>query len=810
MAKNKHVYLVNGVTSNNGFKKTRNIQPTLKEEEVELLKYPNVIQQQRLSRAKSIFTRERTQRAEKKTINVPTSLELISINFYKTFNQSLSKEFYKRYGLTALVFENFNKGVLFEITDTNLFGDFIKHVELYCNSSVSVKYEGKSYNLIALVHNFEFLSSNKRIKSIEAGLTALSLVTSSKNNSIYTALLAYLKEQNKEFFSSTLSSEFIEVANLSKEDIITIADNFDIVKSVTSSRTERRRPGVYGEERREYGFDVSLSDNLPLVAVVDSGLSKIEPLKPAISNHSIDLTNTSGFIDDCGHGTAVSGLVMLGHEFLTEVKETYHAKAKVFIIKAISQNNDELNIISIIEAIKKARIEYGIRLFNLCLNTPIAKPYNTGFSDYAYLLDKLAFEHDLLIFTSVGNISDTTLKELLDESPHIAHDYPTIFYSPDNQSDIHSCESTNILEPSESLNNVSVGALAGNLEKPASSDITPADELPAYYTRKFHFDFEQKINGVKLIKSQRNKHINKPDLVFDGGDLFKPESGIEILKSNIGTGEFFGRDCGTSLATPLVTSMAAEIMRDYPTLRTQTIKAILLNSSNYPLGNEPFPFDNGYKGLFKKLMGFGKPEYSSLLYSDDNAVTFVIEGDIKLDELKTIVINLPAYFNKDGNKLNFKSTLCYSFLPLKDNHLSYLPLQITYGIFKPIDAQKMGPSNTKEYIIKSGMTWSDDFFGVDNRLFSNAQQLNHNVSGEQIAANNNKVTLAIKCTAKNEIPDSHKIALENQNHKFSVVIKITELPVSKVQHILYNEMIAINDIEAINNLEGFANADLDA
>lgn len=809
MAKNKHVYLVNGTASNNGFKKTRNVQPTVKEEETELLKYPNSKQQQRLSRAKLTFTSERTQRAEKRTINVPVTLELISINFYKTFDKSLNNEFYRRYGLIALVYENFNKSALFEITDADLFGNFIIHVELYCNSSISVKYEGKPYNLIALVHNFEFLSSNRRIKSTKSGLTALSLVTSSRNSSIYDALLNYLKDQNKEVFRSTLSSEFIEVANLSAEDIITIADNFDIVKSVTSSRTETRRPGLYGEERREYGFDVTTADNLALVGVIDSGLFRIEPLKLAISNLSIDLTDTSGFIDDCGHGTAVSSLVILGHEFLTEIKKTYQAKANVVIIKAISQNNDELHITSIVEAIKKARTEYGIRLFNLCLNTPIAKQYNTGFSDYAYLLDKLAFEHDLLIFTSVGNIADTTLEELLAEPTHIAHDYPTIFYSPDNKSDIHSCESTNLLEPSESLNNLSVGALAGNLEEKTPTDITPDKQLPAYYTRKFHFDFEQKINGSKVIKSQKNKHINKPDLVFEGGDLFKHEAGIEILKSNIGTGQFFGRDCGTSFATPLVTSMAAEIMRDYPTLRTQTIKALLLNSSNYPLGKAPYHFDK-HKVLYKKLMGFGRPEHVSLLNSDDNAITFVIEGDIKLNELKTMVINLPAYFNKNGNKLNFKSTLCYSFLPLKDNHLSYLPIQITYGIFKPIDANIMGPSNTKEYQIKSGMTWSDDFFGVDNRLFSNAQQLDDNVSGEQIAAIGNKVTLAIKCTAKNEIPDSHKRTLENKSHQFSIVIKITELPVSNVEHNLYNEMIAINDIEAINNLEGFASADLDA
>ena len=119
-------------------------------------------------------------------------------------------------------------------------------------------------------------------------------------------------------------------------------------------------------------------------------------------------------------------------------------------------------------------------------------------SDYAYMLDKIAYENDLLIFISVGNIAEQRLRELLVDEPHELHGYPTLHYSPNASSDIHVCESTNIAKPSESYNNLSIGALAGNLESGLTSDISPSEELPAYYTRKFHYDWKFRRNRATV------------------------------------------------------------------------------------------------------------------------------------------------------------------------------------------------------------------------------------------------------------------------------------------------------------------------
>jgi hypothetical protein len=818
MAQNKHLYLKNEVTANDGFKKTRNMQSNDSDEpETEVSKFPNQAQQDRLRRANAIFYTERKQRNEHRTIAVPAVIDIIVIKFYKVFSDDLKKEFYKRYGIIVSYYEDFNRTISFETTDSALFLVFIQHLELFYSSDLTETYHGKPYNLIALIHDFRFLTGRRRIKSYAGGISSISFIPpqNDKSLTIYNYLLAHLRERNKAIYQTTLTAEIIDVADLSQEDIESIVNNFDVVKTVTSTRTERRRPGVYGEERRDYGFTITAADNLPIVGVIDTGLYRIEPLRPCITDISFDLTNTTAYWDASGHGTSVACLVALGQEFITEIKSAYAAKAKIAIIKAIENDSDNLNIVQLAETIKSAYDNHSIRLFNLSLNDPMPKGYNKAFSDYAYILDKLAYENDILIFISVGNISEQRLRELLIDEPHAAHEYPNIFYSLDGGSDIHTCETTNISEPAESLNNISIGALAGNLERGVTSDITPAEEYPAYYTRKFHYDYEQLINGSEFTRSQKNKHLNKPDIVFDGGDLFRYDAGMEILRSPTDPSgmRYFSKSCGTSLATPLVTSMAAEILTQYSAFRTQTVKALLINCSCPPIGSNatPPPAFRGFAiNLFRKLVGFGRPNQNVITYSDDNSVTFAIESDIELEELQTIILTLPSYINNSGNKLNFKGTLCYSFLPIKENHLDYLPLQITFGIFKPIEANQMGTMKTEDYRIKAGMSWSEDFFGVENRLFSNVQHIDENVSAAQIEAIGNKVSIAIKCTGKKEIPDSHRKHLVDTKHKFSIILTITELPASRASNRLYNDIIAINTVQAIAEAEGEAFAEAEA
>jgi hypothetical protein len=233
---------------------------------------------------------------------------------------------------------------------------------------------------------------------------------------------------------------------------------------------------MFGSMRIEHGFQVEIPDDLPIVGVIDTGVSPIQPFNNLIEDGTINITGDSN-TDISGHGTLVAGLVIFGTDLPTSVQNTYKAKCKVLPIKALHRDNDGIDFPRLIEAIKQARREKGVRLFNMSL-VFYPKKYNETFSDFAYELDKLAYELDILIFISVGNFDSIALRDLLTVDKHEDHEYPNFFYKLDGTSEIHSCETTNISIPSDSLNNVSVGALAGNLEGDDNSDITPAPIYP--------------------------------------------------------------------------------------------------------------------------------------------------------------------------------------------------------------------------------------------------------------------------------------------------------------------------------------------
>lgn len=809
MPPNLHKYLKNVPGQNNGFRKKRGFKkPEEIEQQEELPKKIQIFQKDRLRRSNALFYSQRKIRKEEKSLSIPSDIDLIRVHFFVVFNLSLQKIFLERYGLNVLEYSNFNKTVLFELTDEESFQTFISHIQLVFESEDDDSYEGKQYNLIALILNFEFITDKHRLGTITESGFLVCLITSSNLNMKEQAdlLLKYLSERTEISYSVEFP-EVIEAQNLSNEDLQLITKNFDVIKMITSSRPVKVRPGAYGEIRRDFGFDVEIPPNLPIVGIIDSGVSNIDPLRALLTTINYDHTNQGVNWDELGHGTMVAGLVAFGDDFHKIVAQKYLAKARISVIKTIHNENDDIDIPRLLTDIRDAKRK-GVKLFNMSLNLPLAKGYNDSIGIFAYELDRISYEEDILIFMSVGNYNHDELKTLTTSSYHPAHDYARFFYELNSTSPSHSCWFTNIQEPSESMNNISIGALAGNLENNSSHDLTPASEYPAYYSRKFHYDYSQLINTTNFQKNQINKFLNKPDLVYEGGDLFEYLSGIEVLRSPLAAAEkYYGRSSGTSLATPLITSLAAELLYVYPNLNTQSIKALLVNNSFSTVGPNPPAFQNFEIDLYRKLTGFGKPKKKNLIVTDDNTAVFVIEDTIELEEVIVMPLKLPQFIAEGKNKLHVQSTLCYSFLPLKDNHLNYLPLHISFGVFKNLSPETIAQNVGKEYKIKSSITWSEDFHGVEKRLFSNTQKLVFNLQPYDLAHVGNEISIAVRCTCKKEIPESHMNHLKRA-HPFSLVISLSEIPELEASGTLYSELTAINLVENITSLDGLADVEL--
>lgn len=790
---NKFVYLNNEISSQIGFDRQRRVDA----QEIEQSTVINEDRKRLLRNFKTEFIKNRRIRAERKIIQF-TNIELIRIHFFKTFDNSLHRSFLRKYGISPLEYTDFNRTILFQIENAELFNLFLEHIDSIINSGEGESYNGEEYNLLALIYKFSFYSSEDRILTFSEQGNLISFIYTHLEdvyNEQKDALFNKLRERGINFTYFESTSYILEIHDIYPADLGLIVDNFDIVKTVTSSRVENIRRSIAGPIR-EYGFDVNVDEDIPLVGVIDTGIARIIPFENIIHREvSYNHTNVETFWDEEGHGTLVAGLIVLGDDFYKEDRAVYDAKAKIINIKALHRSNDELNIPLLIENLREIRKTYGVKLFNMSLVLPNAKKYNSSYSRFAYELDKLAHEEDLIIFISAGNFDSESLELLKGEYYHESHDYPDFFYLLNSESESHLCEDTNICSPAESLNNISVGAIADNLEEGDNSDITPSSLYPAHYTRKFHIDFNKEINGVNISRL-KNRNLNKPDFIMEGGDLFNLNSGINILTSPLADVErFYGKTSGTSLATPLLTSYASEILRQYPSLRAQTVKAILINSSSYYNANK-FPHFNGKDDLLKSLIGFGKPTKHHLKETDNTSIVYILEKEIQVEQIIKYPIFIPAYMLTNGNKLKFDISLAYSFDPKEDNHLNYLPLHMSFCIVKNIPIQIVAKKKN-DYGIKNGFSWSEDHFGIDNRLFSNAQKKTFILQPKDIVNVDGSVALAVRCLSKTDF----RHALSGVYHPFSIAIRITELisNENEPQQNLYTEMMRINAHLSIEN-----------
>jgi subtilisin family serine protease len=795
------IYLDNEKSQKSGFDRQRNVTGGTgqardnDEEPEEVLRTIQEFQKDQLRVDQASFNTGRTRRAQRREIALPIHVDLIQIHFFRVFDAGLSREFLNRYALTPLEFFNFNKSVLFQIDDPGRFAQFLQHVSEVVSSPANTTYRNQAYNLIALIYKFEFFDSNSRVHPFTDGGVLITLITTYLTR-LYrtqkTSLINYLSENEITFSYTENSPDIIEIKSADSRLVSLLADNFDIVKSITASRAGRIRPGIAGPIRG-YDFEVEIPERITTVGIIDTGISRIEPLRRLISNVSYNHTSFTDFWDEEGHGTLVSGLVALGDDFYKEDRETYTAKARLFNIKAIHFQNDDLNVPRIVDDIRKAKREHGIRLFNMSLVVPNAKKYNEAFSQFAYELDKIAFEEDVLIFLAVGNFDSDNIQAIIDEG-YTEHNYPQFFYNLEADTGVHCCEDTNICVPSESMNNISVGALAGNLEDGDRSDVTPVSIYPAFYTRKFHYDYTQQINKTEV--KQKNTHLNKPDFVMDGGDLFEYGAGMEILRASGGLSEqFFGRTCGTSLSTPLLASYAAEILNNYPGITTQSVKALMINSAGYHKITRLPDFPKGTEGLLKSLTGFGQPVKGLLFSTDSNSIEYLIEDSIRVHQIIKIPINLPDYLLENSNKLQFDVAMAFSFMPVKDNHLDYLPLYIAFNIVRDVPIAEVAKKQDS-YAIKNGFSWSEDHFGIDNKLFSNAQRRTYRLQPNDIISCGGSVAIAVRCLAKN----AYEGSLSGQAHKFSITVRVTEIISNENSGgiNLYDEMLSINNYQDIS------------
>lgn len=813
-------------------------------------------QRENFHRCRMDFEQALKNRHSSRTKNISVEhFDVLSIDFLKIADSTLVEQYCRVYGLSELSYSNMNQTVLFAISDEERFNEvFMTQIDSFVAKGNNA---GTEYKPLTLMAGFHYWSSDSMksfgITDGDAHDVLLELVESSpkivsKHRIVVEAMEGYLNR--KRITYKKIESGIYQLDFIPKEELEFLLDNFDVIQKIQSLYTTRVQPNNFGEPERVSDATLNLLEGAPTIGVIDTGVQRLAVLNPILERDGFDLVDKDtphpyeiDLRSDSSHGTTVATLAAFGNNFYRNINaNVVDADAKIFSIKVQSGETGLVNIADIKEAIIAAHRNYGIRIFNLSMSVR-GKFYNEDISTYAYILDELAYSYDLLIFISVGNLSvdDIECMQIVASDSKTSDKvkrflkYPNHYYNPFvtlEETECHDGECMNLCEPSESMNNMSVGAIAESYNpNHGNYGLSLGREFPAYYSRKYYMDYNSLINGTRFKNNQKNKNLFKPDIVMPGGDQLDIESRMIVLAPRLdGAGLKIEQNSGTSYATPLAANIAAKITRKYPNLNMQSVKALIINSAEpinkhylddtvndlKSLDNNSYPnVDSNEKAILSKryseerlskyISGHGVPNISKCIDSDDNRCTFVIEETIAFDSHKVVNLNIPNYllqYSKKDAVLTLTATLCYKFNPKRTDVLSYCPIHIAFNFGNSMNrdepkknaeeyASRRASDNKDRMAIKSNVgSWSDDFYPVSSKIFSNVQRMSLNISRDEIEKVHNQISIIFRCTCRENF--------EGTNHPFSFVLTIEQKHSEElVGNSLYDSLEQINRVEAI-------------
>lgn len=410
------------------------------------------------------------------------------------------------------------------------------------------------------------------------------------------------KDSKKEVTSYELSDGTAIIgSSLTKRAINRIAKDSAVymIKQTTYVHNEISASAIPLQKNAyEIDPDVQL-DSLPIVVVLDNGVSLPEYLEKLVVEHwrAKNIGSTTKFGD---HGTLVASRVMFA-DLGDQLNETYlRPRAKV-IDALIADDRDKMPLDEIIPNIKEAVARFGeiSKIFVLPYNgkTPIS---GSSISDLAYELDLLSWEHKVKFVISSGN-----------------HEVFTRLSNIDN---IVKDPLSRIAMPAESIHGITVGAILGTTDSRCigrENDVAPYSRVGPGFN-----------------------DLMKPDLVAYGGAMLP--NGKALFSDNHAV--CFGSsgptpDAGTSYTAPTVAGDLAEVSKAVPNEDLLLAEALLFNRAKFPVSWDDKSLDDRIH--LSNLYGRGISSPKACMHSLENKVSFLYRGTIKKLTTQRIKFYIP-------------------------------------------------------------------------------------------------------------------------------------------------------------------------
>ena len=762
-----------------------------------------------------VFHQKISQRHERRDDHLQVAhFDYVVIYSFRILNLSQLAE----WGLSLVKRTDWGLALTAQIVNEDRFNHFMDSIMEYAQDDNIINVVPARFTPLTLINKFYLLSSDRIIKVQENHVNTtiqLTRLDTREKRTIYLNLLSLVGEENIKIISEEL--QLYEVDFGTPGRMRYAVDNLDIIQKIQSFSNWHVGPSKFKVVRFIGTLDIDMANigELPVIGLIDTGVRDV----PAINDLIVDRVK----LDDnwnvrCGHGTNVASLILFGRQRLDG---HLIPQARIYSIQVMENDSGRISINALKQKIIEGIQRYHIKVFNISLSDSVCKAINEGYSDYAKVLDEIAYLYDVLFVTATGN---------MEWEPNEYVPFPFSHYAPN---DPGLTQMTNIGSPAENINGITVGAVG-----------TMTTNLPAIYTRKSHLDYTIPINDAYAEMCMVNLNLMKPDVLSDGGDDTRKEEMIDVIEGN--NLEFIRKSVGTSLAAPLISNLCARIIRNYPSLSVTAIKCLIINSA-VPTGLSQLPEINQISAarntamagnprvkryhhmtpakLCRMIEGYGVVTDNDVdaVASDDNIVTFVGEEQISNDEIRCVNLKLPEQLTATGTmrskKLHLSVTLCFMAQTVSGyDIINYNPYHISFRILRGNeDIEQVAESvsyyrdesELRKQIKKASLhiknsldSWSDDPLpSYLRKLFSNTQHKRFYLNYSDIVNTEGIITLAFRCVTKpnyNDVPISFS---------YSIKFELADKELKTNDFNLYEELRGINHLEVVD--EAVANIEAD-
>lgn len=363
--------------------------------------------------------------------------------------------------------------------------------------------------------------------------------------------------------------------------------------------------------------------SLPIVAVLDSGVSLAAPFDQLIVDHWTASASTGG---DCVHGTRVASKVIFSQLWEQNALSTPLTPRARIVDCNIMDGSVPENIF--IQRIQAAVSLYSglTKIFNLSANA--SSPIESDeMSIIGFEMDALQLRYGVQCVVSAGN-----------------HD---LWQVESSLSDILEDDDSRITPPADSMLSIVVGSVV-------------AEDYPNCLS-------EKNIVAPYSRCGPGFSGFSKPDMCAYGGAVVLDGTGAAIPQDRgsivLEKDGYYAFDAGTSFTAPTVAGDLAEILSVVPDNDILLAKALLYHNAQ-PLW-ETDAMDNAELAFTHNLYGRGLSSVSDSKFSSSSRVTFVRTGNLNRVTKERVRIYMPEILAAQPGRNVAKVTVtCISAPPV--------------------------------------------------------------------------------------------------------------------------------------------------